>query len=247
MALDLRAVGFAWLLQSLCELLKGVVKKWDPSLGTATIAGVVSFSGKAPRRRPIDMGAKPECGKLHQNKVLDESIVVNPNGTLKHVFVWVKKGLERWRFAAPKEPVLLDQKGCVYVPHVFGVQVKQPLSVRNSDPTMHNIHSFSTRNAPFNFGQTPAQEALTRKFKRPEVMVKVKCDVHGWMSSYVGVVRHPFFSVTGDEGKFDLRNLPPGEYTVEAWHEEYGRETLDVTVADKESKEIKFAFGDSKS
>lgn len=216
-------------------------KPWDASLGTATVRGVVKFTGNPPRRRPIEMGGKPECAKIHSEPVLDESIIVNPDGTLRNVFVWVKKGLQGWSFPTPGDPVVLDQKGCTFRPHVCGVQVRQPIEIKNSDEFAHNVHALPFRNQTFNFTQA-AQQTDLQRFDRPDVLVRFKCDIHGWMSSYMGVVPHPYFAVTGEDGNFALEKLPPGEYVVEAVHEELGKKTVTVSVSDSDSKEIEFEF-----
>lgn len=215
-------------------------KAWDPALGTVTVKGTVKFKGTPPRRRPVDTGAEPKCE--HLGEVLDESVIVNDDGTLKNVFVWVKKGLGDWRFPVPTEAALLSQKGCTYRPHVQALQARQELVIRNDDDFLHNVHVFAKRNKDFNLGQAQKGMETTKTFSRPEVMIKVKCDVHGWMSSYIGVVSHPYFAVTGDDGSFEFANLPPGEYTVEAWHEVFDAQTLVVKVDDKESKDIEFTF-----
>ncbi|MBI4583915.1 MAG: carboxypeptidase regulatory-like domain-containing protein [Planctomycetes bacterium] len=220
----------------------GPQKAWDPALGTATVRGAVKFSGAAPPRRPIDMGSEAKCKEFHQEPPLSETIIVNSNGTLKNVFVWVRKGLEGWKFPVPTTPVFLNQKNCTYMPHVQGVQVKQPLIIRNSDPFLHNVHSLPVRNRPINFGQAKQGMESTQQFTRAEVMVKFKCDVHGWMGAHIGAVDHPYFAITGDDGAFELKNLPPGVYTIEAWHETYKTQTVDVKVGANETKEIGFTF-----
>ncbi len=223
---------------------KGEGKAWDPALGTATVSGVAKFSGKPPRRRPIDMSGKQECAKIHSEPVLDESIILGEEGALANVFVWVKKGLKGWDFPTPSEPVVLNQQGCMFHPHVQGVQTGQDILIRNSDPVTHNIHAFPNRNNPFNFSQAKQGAEETQQFRRRDVMVKIKCDVHTWMNGYLGVVDHPFFVTTGEDGKFELPKLPPGEYTIEAWHEEFGAQTEKVTLGDGESKELEFTFKD---
>jgi plastocyanin len=158
------------------------------------------------------------------------------------VFVYIKDGLgNKHLFDTPTEPVKMTQKGCHYVPHVLGVRVGQPLQIVNADNTMHNVHGLPKTNQEFNFSQ-PVPMASTVTFTAKEVMIPFKCDVHSWMHSYIGVLDHPYFAVTGDGGKFDLRTVPAGTYTVEAWHEKLGTQTQTVTLGEKENKEITFTF-----
>ncbi|MBI4000033.1 MAG: carboxypeptidase regulatory-like domain-containing protein [Candidatus Omnitrophica bacterium] len=141
----------------------------------------------------------------------------------------------------PTIPITLDQKGCQYHPHVLGVQVGQPFEMVNSDPTLHNIHSLAEKSAQFNLGMPIENMRLKKKFENPEIMVKLKCDVHPWMSAYIGVLSHPFFSVSGSDGAFEIKDLPAGEYTIEAWHEKYGTQTQKITVGE-ESATADFTF-----
>lgn len=210
--------------------------------GTATITGKVVFKGTPPSPQLIRMGADPTCEASHSEKVVSEEVIVDDNGTLRNVFVYVKQGLVAGAFAAPREPVVLDQQGCLYRPHVAGIVVGQPLLVRNSDDTLHNIHAITSRNEEFNFGQPSKGMESRRTFDAPEVMLRFKCDVHPWMNAYLGVLPHPFFSVTGDGGAFALRNLPAGEYVIEAWHEKLGTQAQVVQLAKDESKTIEFVF-----
>ena len=213
-----------------------------PDLSQAgTVTGKVSFEGDEPRRARIRMGAEPACDSKHGGNVFSEVVVVNQNGTLQHAFVWIKSGLEEYRFDTPSEPVVLDQDGCLYSPHVFGVQTRQEIKVVNSDPVTHNIHPVPRQNREWNISQSPNQELL-RAFPREEIMIPVKCNVHPWMTCYAGVVGHPYFSVTGDDGTFELRNVPPGDYTIEVWHERFGTQEQQVTVGPSESKEIEFTY-----
>ncbi|HEX7120323.1 MAG TPA: carboxypeptidase regulatory-like domain-containing protein [Longimicrobiales bacterium] len=212
----------------------------DPATA-ATITGRVVFEGAPPAMDPIDMSEEPTCAGKHPNGAFTEQVVVNDNGTLRNVFVYVKEGLGDRAFPTPSEPVVLDQVGCVYHPHVLGVQVGQALVIRNSDGLLHNINARPSMNRPFNVSQPTTMET-TRTFGAAEVMVPVACDVHGWMQAYIGVVEHPYFGTTGDDGTFSLAQLPPGDYVVEAWHERYGTQTMNVTVAANETKEIEFRF-----
>jgi plastocyanin len=218
---------------------------WNPAMGTATVTGTVRFDGKPPRRRPVQMGAEPACAEHHKTPPVSETVIVNADGTLRNVFVVIKKGLQGWKFPVPSEPVVLDQVGCTYVPHVFGVRTGQTVNIRNSDGVEHNVHLFSKRNGRLNFAQTKGA-SRDHVFKRQEVMVQLKCDIHGWMKSWAGVVKHPFFAVTADGGTFELKGLPPGDYEVEAWHEKYGSQTGKVTVGDNETKTVDFTFSKKK-
>lgn len=197
-----------------------------------TLSGKAVFNGTAPAANKLDMNADPTCASAHSGPVASEEVIVNANGTLKNVFVYVKEGLDGKTFPAPVAAVDLDQKGCRYTPHVFGVQVGQPVNIINSDATLHNVHGMPKASKEFNIGMPIQNMKLARKFDAPEVMVKFKCDVHPWMSAYAGVVTHPFFAVTGDEGTFEIKDLPAGTYVVEAWHEKYGVQIQSLTVTD---------------
>lgn len=212
----------------------------DPAT-VATITGKVMFEGTAPDNEPILMEAEPTCQEQYPNGAFTETALVNDNGTLQNVFVYVKSGLGDLKFPVPTEEVLLDQQGCRYHPHVFGIQAGQDLIIRNSDGILHNIHPMPSVNRAFNLGQ-PVKMDSKKKFDKVEVMIPIECDVHEWMSGYVGVLDHPYFSVTGADGAFSLASLPPGTYTIEAWHEKYGTQTMDVTVGEKETKDIVFTF-----
>jgi plastocyanin len=205
------------------------------------IDGVVSFDGVAPKNEPIKMNADPVCVKENPTPQTQETYQVD-NGKLGNVFVYVKDGLGNYSFDPPTGSVTIDQMGCRYHPHVFGIRVGQELEIKNSDPTLHNIHALPMGNKEFNTGQ-PIQGMITKhKFENKEVMVPFKCDVHGWMNAYVGVLDHPFFAVTDKDGKFSLKGLPPGTYTIEAWHEKGGRQTAMVTLGAKDTKEANFTF-----
>jgi plastocyanin len=187
------------------------------------------------------MSGDPACAREYPDGYVFENYVVKDGG-LDNVFVYVKDGLGNYSFDIPAEPVKLDQKGCRYVPHVLGVRVGQPIEVTNSDETMHNVHALPDVNGEVNYGQPRKGMKNTQTFTAAEVMVPLKCDVHGWMSAYIGVVEHPFFAVTKDGGRFELKGLPPGTYTIEAWHEKSGRQTQQVTIGEKEDKDVTFTF-----
>ena len=222
----------------------GAATPFDPATGTATVGGKVTFQGTAPPQAQIKLNADPVCVSLHKEPVYAEEVVAE-NGNLQNVFVYVKEGLEKYSFTPPPEPATIDQKGCHYTPHVGGMMVNQKLKIVNSDPTLHNIHCWAEKNPQFNFAQPVQNLSNEKAFAIPEVMVHFRCDVHKWMSCYVGVLPHPYYSVTGKDGAFALKSLPPGEYVIEAWHEKYGAKTQKVTVGDKETKEISFSYAAS--
>jgi plastocyanin len=198
------------------------------------IRGSVKIRGKVPPRKPVRMEADPHCAALHAGVVLNDDLVVDPKGGVRWAFVYVKSGLKAAPPPVSQTPVLLDQIGCVFTPHVLGVRVGQPLQVRNSDPRLHNVHALSFNNVELNVCIVPDTEHAHRFTKR-EVMVRVKCDMHPWMSAWVGVLDHPYFAVTGEEGAFAIPDLPPGRYAVEVWHEKYvsvSRE-VDVIIGDE--------------
>jgi plastocyanin len=219
----------------------GELTRVDPAIA-ATISGVVKFAGEQPRVRPINMGADEDCKALHDGPVMPDSMVVNDNSTLKYVFVWVKKGLEGKAFETPKTPGHLDQIGCIYRPHVLGVMVGQTLHVTNSDPTLHNVHPLPRVNLEWNKSQAAGAGPIVETFSKPELMIPVKCNIHPWMRSYISVVEHPFFAVTGDDGEFTIEGLPPGNYTLEAVHERLGNQEIEVTAGESETKTVEFQF-----
>ena len=182
------------------------------------ITGRVIFEGAPPANTAVKINADPACMQVNPEGITSETYMVK-NGGLDNVFVYVKDGLGNYYFDVPTEPVKLDQQGCRYVPHVFGARVGQPIEITNSDDTLHNVHAMANVNREFNFGQHIRGMKNTEVFTAREVMVPFKCDVHGWMTSFGGILDHPFFAVTSDGGKFELKNLPAGTYTVEAWHE----------------------------
>jgi hypothetical protein len=222
-----------------------------PAGGTATpdeanggtVTGKVAFTGDKPKLGTLDMSAQPKCEAKHTGPVKSEEVVVNPNGTLKYAFVWVKAGLpadKQW--AVPANAITLDQNGCMYAPHVIGIVAGQNIEVKNSDPLNHNIHPQPTVNPDWNESQSPGEPPKMKTFARQEVMIPVKCNVHPWMRSYIGVVNHPFFAVTGDDGTYTIKGLPPGTYTIEVWHEKYKTTEQQVTVGAKESKTVDFSI-----
>ncbi len=216
------------------------------AMAGATVAGTVKLElpgGKKPGRKKLQMAADPVCaGKHTEAPALSEVVVVDDDGALHNVFVYVKTGLEGKKFDVPTEPVVLDQNGCMYKPHVFGVRAGQPIKILNSDGTLHNIHPKPKVNTEFNQAMPKFRKQMTKTFDKAEIMIPVKCDVHPWMQAYIGVMDHPFFNVTGDGGTFALKDLPAGTYTIEVWHERLGSQTQEVAVKDGESAAIDFTF-----
>ncbi len=206
------------------------------------ITGKILFNGAALEVRTISMDSTPKCAEQHKEPVKSEDAIVNDNGTLKNAFVWVKAGLPNARWPMPSGAVQIDQRGCVYQPHVVGVRAGQDVEFLNSDPTNHNIHPMPRSNREWNESQPPMGDKKIKRFDKQEVMVPIKCNVHPWMRVWVGVVDHPFFAVTGADGTFTLKGLPPGEYTVEAWHERFGTQEMKVSVGAKETKTADFTF-----
>ena len=212
----------------------------DPAIA-AGVTGKVTFEGTPPPSQPIRLSSDPYCAGANPG-LTTEAGLVGAGGVVQNVFVYVKDGLTGRTFAASAEPVVIDQKGCHYTPHVIGIQVGQPLQIINSDATLHNVHGLAKANKEFNAGQPIQGMKMTHTFSASEVMVPFKCDVHGWMRAWVGVLDHPYYAVTGPDGVFSLKGLPPGTYTVEAWHEQFGTATQTVTVGEKETKDIAFTF-----
>ena len=212
----------------------------DPAT-VGTVAGMVTLEGTPPPPENIRMNSDPVCVTA-ATETETEYYAVGSAGELGNVFVYVKEGLEGRTFPPATGMVTLDQKGCRYVPHVFGIRVGQTLEILNSDPTLHNIHATPATNDEFNTGQPIQGMRLERTFDAPEIMVPFNCDVHSWMNAYVGVLDHPYFAVSGQDGNFDISSLPPGGYVVEAWHEELGTQTQNVTVGEGATVELNFTF-----
>ena len=217
----------------------GALRVDDSKAGTIT--GRIAFEGTAPQNPSIGVGSDPVCARQHPDGITFENVVVTSGG-LDNVFVYVKDGLDNYYFDTPTAPVTLDQQGCRYHPHVLGVRTGQPIEIVNSDETMHNVNAQASANRGFNFPQAIRGMKQTKTFTAHEVMVTFKCDVHPWMNAYVGVVEHPYFAVSANGGAFELKNVPAGTYTVEAWHEKLGTQTQSVTIGEKESKTINFTF-----
>ncbi len=209
--------------------------------GGASITGTVRFTGTA-NNPTIDMSEEAACKEKHPGVVRDPVTVVS-NGMLANVLVYVKSGLTAGQqFPAPRQASELDQEGCLYHPRVVAVMVNQPLTISNSDPVLHNIKAVPKTNRGFNISQPTAGMETERTFTRPEMAIPVECNVHGWMHANVFVMEHPFYAVTGEDGSFTIQGLPPGTYTLEAWHEEHGTQTGTATVAADGSQTVSFTF-----
>ena len=199
--------------------------------GPGVVTGKISYEGKPPARVRVAMSADPNCTPS-EAKALSETTIVGADGGLQNVFVHVKDGLGNRIYETPSTPVVLDQEGCRYEPHVFGVFVGQPIEIHNSDPTLHNVHAIPKTNDEFNRGQQANTPPFTRTFDEPEIGLAFRCDVHGWMRAYANVVTNPFHAVTREDGMFEIKGLPPGTYTIEAWHERLGAQTQQVTISE---------------
>jgi plastocyanin len=200
-------------------------------LGTSTIAGAVRFDGEAPELRPLNMDADPACAAKHAEPVYPEILAVDDQAGLANVLVYVADNLPQGPYP-PAAPPVIDQQGCRYTPRVAGIMVGQELKVLNSDELLHNVHSLSEVNRPFNRAMPAAIKEATFSFTDEEAAFRIKCDVHPWMSSYVAVFNHPYFAVTGPDGSFEIPGLPAGTYTIEAWHERLGSQRSGVTLLD---------------
>jgi plastocyanin len=228
-------------------LAAGLVAVMSPAVASAasSVSGTVTFTGKAPSIKPLAMDADPACAKKHSAPVASEALVLGSGNTMGNIIVWVSKGLPAGKtYPAPKTPVVLDQKGCQYVPHAQGIMVGQPYKILNSDGILHNVHSLPKVNRQFNKPMPPSLKETSTTFEKPEPVFQIKCDVHPWMTAYVGVFTHPFYSVTSTDGKFTLSGLDAGTYEITAWHERLGTQTASVTVgaADKKTQDFKFAL-----
>jgi plastocyanin len=208
----------------------------DPATA-ASVSGTVSFTGTAPKQAKIDMSQDQACKGMN----MAETVVVD-DGKLANVFVYVKDGLGDRTFDVPQQEATIDQSGCKYHPHVLGLMAGQNLKIVNSDPTTHNIHPTPKDNREWNESQPPQSAPLEKSFAREEIMLPVKCNQHPWMRMYVNVVKTPFFAVTGPDGKFEIKGLPPGDYTIAFVHEKLGEQDQKVTLAAKDTKTVDTAF-----
>ena len=237
---SMRVIGNRlWLAAGLLTVLA-----WPGVANAAsTITGTVTFTGKPPVLKPLAMDADPACAKKHSKPVLAEMLVLGNGQTMANVILWVSKGLPAGKtFPVPKNPVTLDQNGCVYVPHAMGIMVGQAYRILNSDGILHNIHTLPKINPSFNRAMPATSKETSTTFAKPEPIFQIKCDVHPWMSAYIGVFTHPFFAATGTDGKFSIAGLDAGTYEITAWHERLGTQTASITVSGSDSKTQDFKF-----
>jgi plastocyanin len=213
------------------------------AIAASSINGTVTFDGKAPTLKPIAMDADPGCAKKHSGPVPNEMLVLGSGNTMANIMVYVSKGLPAGKtWPVPSTPVVLDQNGCQYKPHVMGIMVGQTYKILNSDGILHNIHTLPQINKSFNRAMPATFKETTTTFDKAEAIFHTKCDIHPWMSAYVGVFTHPFFSVTSTDGKFTISGLDPGTYEITAWHERLGTQTASVTVGATDTKTQNFKF-----
>ena len=223
--------------------ISGIVRAgWAaPPDNSASVKGEVKFEGTAPKPTRIDMSQDPFCAKAHPTPATTEDIVAGANGGLENVVVYVSDGLGSQTSQPPQQPAVLEQKGCQYKPHVLAMQANQKLNVVNADQTTHNIHPTPNNNREWNMSQPPGMP-LEQTFTRTEVAIPVKCNVHPWMKGYIAVFKHPYFAVTDKNGSFDIKDLPPGTYTITAWQEKLGTQIQKITVGAGETKTLDFTF-----
>ena len=204
-----------------------------------TVSGKVTYEGTPAKMKPIDMSKEPSCAKMYTTPPLAEAVVTGAGNSLENVVVYVSAGAPD--DAAPSTAAVFTQKGCRYIPHVLAFQVNQEIKITNEDQTSHNIHTLPKLNREWNKSQPPGAPPITEKYDTNEIF-PVKCNVHPWMHGNFAVLKNSHFAVTGDGGAFSLANLPPGKYTITAWHESYGEQTQDVTISGSETKTISFVF-----
>jgi plastocyanin len=208
----------------------------------ATLTGRVTFVGAVPTPDRIVVNHDAACLQALGSNSASEAVLVSADGGLQNVFIHVKDAFAEYSFAVPATAFVLDQKGCKYTPRVFGIRAGQTMEIINSDDTMHNVHALPMTNQEFNKGLALRGQRMTQVFTAPEVMVRFKCDVHAWMSAWVGVMAHPFFSVSAADGTYSIKGLPPGSYTVEAWHEKFGVRSAKTTLAASQTQTLSFTF-----
>lgn|SRR3989338_6512503 len=213
------------------------------AFAAGNISGVITYNGEVPNFREIKMDADPICLSKHTEAVFPQTLRLGPEKTMADVFVHITKGLPQGvKYPVPAEPAVINQQGCMYDPHVLGVMVGQTVKILNPDGTLHNVHALSKINPEFNLAMPKFREEMTQTFSKAEFMFPIKCDVHPWMAAWISVMDHPFFAVTQEDGGFVLRDVPPGEYEIEAWHEKLGQQKATVSVKDGSSNQVNFTY-----
>ncbi len=230
---------YFWLLGMVVLAGSALAVHGASPVAAGTISGKVTFTGTAPKMKPIDMAKEPSCAQQHPTPVTTENVVTGPGNALRWVMVYVSAGEEG--AATPTEVVRYDQKGCQYIPHVAVMQVNQPLEIYNNDQTSHNIHPLAKVNPEWNKSQPKGAPPIHTTWEKPE-LIPVKCNVHPWMHGWFLVLTTPHYAVTGEDGGFSLKGLPPGKYTITAWQEQFGTQTQDVTISGTETKTVDFVF-----
>jgi plastocyanin len=211
---------------------------------TGSVSGIVKLDGTPRKMRVINMAAVPNCAKMHSSPAMTEDVVAGANGTLQNVVVYLKGNFNRYAFDPAKSPVMMDQKGCTYSPHVLALMTGQPLQIANSDQASHNVNAAPKLNARWNESQAAGAAPITQVFAHSEIGIPVKCNVHPWMKSYISVFSNPYFQVTSEDGSFKIDNVPPGTYTLTAWHELYGTKEQIVTIKTTEAQTALITFTD---
>ena len=226
-------------ISGLALLAASAVAVAGPKPAGGTVSGKVTYEGTPAKMKPIDMSKEPSCAKMYTTPPLAETVVTGTGNSLENVVVYVSAGAPD--DAAPSTAAVFTQKGCRYIPHVLAFQVNQEIKIANEDQTSHNIHPLPKLNREWNKSQPPGTPPITEKYDKNEIFA-VKCNVHPWMHGNFAVLKNSHYAVTGDGGAFSLASLPPGKYTITAWHESYGEQTQDVTISGSETKTVNFVF-----
>lgn len=214
----------------------------DPSTA-CSVSGRIVYDGPAPAPVPIDLSADPACAREHPQPVYAQDLLVGPERGLRNALVWIEAGAPEGRYPLPDATPRLNQAGCLYEPRVLAVRLGQPLEISNGDATFHNVHAIPKDNREWNRSQVPGGDSFDETFAREEIGIPLRCNVHPWMRAYVSVLRHPFFDVTGEDGRYAIAGLPPGEYTLAVWHEKLGTRERRLALAARESASVDFTFG----
>lgn len=220
-------------------------KRVDPATA-GSVTGRVTLTGAIPAPEMLRITTDPVCIQALGSNAKSDAVLVAADGAIQNAFVYIKDSMADYAFDVPATAVTLDQRGCRYSPRVFGVRVGQAIEIINDDATLHNVHALPMINAEFNKGQPVQGSRMTQIFTAPEVMVRFKCDVHGWMAAFGGVMSHPFFAVTGADGTFSIKGLPPGNYELAVWHERFGTTSQKITIGASQSQTANFTLAAAK-